>query len=155
MPPPLCRTPRSEGCSGTASSWRRSPRRTPRRRSPGSCGRGSGDRSTTHDGLRARRGRSASSSCRRRPSAAAGTTRRTASGHPPVRSEEHTSELQSQSNLVCRLLLEKKKHEHNLFSPSPLIAGALSQFLASTVLTKIHHLTLYPIQPFHNYQNIA
>src|SRR5688572_31387609 len=27
-----------------------------------------------------------------------------------VRSEEHTSELQSQSKLVCRLLLEKKKH---------------------------------------------
>src|SRR2546427_4188585 len=27
----------------------------------------------------------------------------------PYRSEEHTSELQSQSNLVCRLLLEKKK----------------------------------------------
>src|SRR6266567_7510649 len=27
------------------------------------------------------------------------------------RSEEHTSELQSQSNLVCRLLLEKKKHK--------------------------------------------
>src|SRR5205085_11788314 len=26
----------------------------------------------------------------------------------PIRSEEHTSELQSQSNLVCRLLLEKK-----------------------------------------------
>src|SRR5688572_31347596 len=30
-------------------------------------------------------------------------------GEPPARSEEHTSELQSQSNLVCRLLLEKKK----------------------------------------------
>src|SRR2546430_4552913 len=30
-------------------------------------------------------------------------------GGPAVRSEEHTSELQSQSNLVCRLLLEKKK----------------------------------------------
>src|SRR2546427_2922588 len=30
---------------------------------------------------------------------------------PDVRSEEHTSELQSQSNLVCRLLLEKKKHK--------------------------------------------
>src|SRR2546430_10370677 len=29
------------------------------------------------------------------------------------RSEEHTSELQSQSNLVCRLLLEKKKNHHN------------------------------------------
>src|SRR2546427_6126871 len=28
-----------------------------------------------------------------------------------IRSEEHTSELQSQSNLVCRLLLEKKKNE--------------------------------------------
>src|SRR2546430_13389592 len=27
-----------------------------------------------------------------------------------LRSEEHTSELQSQSNLVCRLLLEKKNH---------------------------------------------
>src|SRR2546430_9108700 len=32
---------------------------------------------------------------------------------PPVqRSEEHTSELQSQSNLVCRLLLEKKKKDY-------------------------------------------
>src|SRR2546430_8211185 len=31
------------------------------------------------------------------------------------RSEEHTSELQSQSNLVCRLLLEKKKKIHFLF----------------------------------------
>src|SRR2546430_4904066 len=29
-----------------------------------------------------------------------------------ARSEEHTSELQSQSNLVCRLLLEKKKIKH-------------------------------------------
>src|SRR2546430_11383634 len=32
-----------------------------------------------------------------------------ADGDPNARSEEHTSELQSQSNLVCRLLLEKKK----------------------------------------------
>src|SRR2546430_4995434 len=31
--------------------------------------------------------------------------------HPVDRSEEHTSELQSQSNLVCRLLLEKKKQQ--------------------------------------------
>src|SRR2546428_8486272 len=29
-----------------------------------------------------------------------------------TRSEEHTSELQSRSDLVCRLLLEKKKHKH-------------------------------------------
>src|SRR2546427_4927187 len=33
----------------------------------------------------------------------------TETGPVPGRSEEHTSELQSQSNLVCRLLLEKKK----------------------------------------------
>src|SRR2546430_12466316 len=32
----------------------------------------------------------------------------------PFRSEEHTSELQSQSNLVCRLLLEKKKQKTKL-----------------------------------------
>src|SRR5256886_12697122 len=31
-----------------------------------------------------------------------------------LRSEEHTSELQSQSNLVCRLLLEKKKQRTSL-----------------------------------------
>src|SRR2546427_5292953 len=36
----------------------------------------------------------------------ASTTNRPSAG---FRSEEHTSELQSQSNLVCRLLLEKKK----------------------------------------------
>src|SRR2546430_12260715 len=33
-----------------------------------------------------------------------------------ARSEEHTSELQSQSNLVCRLLLEKKKRHSELQS---------------------------------------
>src|SRR2546430_7100851 len=32
------------------------------------------------------------------------------------RSEEHTSELQSQSNLVCRLLLEKKKKNEHLLA---------------------------------------
>src|SRR2546430_3728728 len=35
-------------------------------------------------------------------------------GHAVMRSEEHTSELQSQSNLVCRLLLEKKKKKHTM-----------------------------------------
>src|SRR2546430_7593420 len=39
-----------------------------------------------------------------------------ARGGDRVRSEEHTSELQSQSNLVCRLLLEKKKN--NTFVPT-------------------------------------
>src|SRR2546430_11507485 len=33
---------------------------------------------------------------------------------PLTRSEEHTSELQSQSNLVCRLLLEKKKKNNKI-----------------------------------------
>src|SRR5690349_23854271 len=33
----------------------------------------------------------------------------TSAGSGPVRSEEHTSELQSRRDLVCRLLLEKKK----------------------------------------------
>src|SRR2546430_3131439 len=36
-----------------------------------------------------------------------------------IRSEEHTSELQSQSNLVCRLLLEKKKTNNHRRTQSP------------------------------------
>src|SRR5688572_31587414 len=43
------------------------------------------------------------------PGPAAEEKMRAASPISYVRSEEHTSELQSQSNLVCRLLLEKKK----------------------------------------------
>src|SRR2546427_4172495 len=43
---------------------------------------------------------------------AAEAVERTAEQREPERSEEHTSELQSQSNLVCRLLLEKKKKKH-------------------------------------------
>src|SRR5688572_31527240 len=61
-----------------------------------------------------------SRSTRRAPSAATSSCGRAggsprpnpqSTGRPPgpTRSEEHTSELQSQSNLVCRLLLEKKK----------------------------------------------
>src|SRR2546430_4280467 len=44
-----------------------------------------------------------------------------------VRSEEHTSELQSQSNLVCRLLLEKKKKTNqNSTERKNLICDTLS-----------------------------
>src|SRR2546430_5261343 len=47
--------------------------------------------------------------------------------HPTVadagRSEEHTSELQSQSNLVCRLLLEKKKTKKPFYSLRPLLVS--------------------------------
>src|SRR2546430_13573703 len=46
------------------------------------------------------------------------------------RSEEHTSELQSQSNLVCRLLLEKKKRpfqeEYRFAAASPLCGSVLA-----------------------------
>src|SRR5258708_17224925 len=42
-------------------------------------------------------------------------------GEPLVRSEEHTSELQSPDHLVCRLLLEKKKkHKHNNRKPNTI-----------------------------------
>src|SRR2546430_13078868 len=58
-------------------------------------------------------------SCARRRRAWCTSTRRAARSRASPRSEEHTSELQSQSNLVCRLLLEKKKtpnhiHHHPL-----------------------------------------
>src|SRR5688572_32222333 len=43
------------------------------------------------------------------------------------RSEEHTSELQSQSNLVCRLLLEKKKTTTN-----NLLSGATAEMSYTT-----------------------
>src|SRR2546430_8036004 len=45
--------------------------------------------------------------------------RRTEPNHVPARSEEHTSELQSQSNLVCRLLLVKKEPA-GVARPAPL-----------------------------------
>src|SRR5688572_31323675 len=43
-----------------------------------------------------------------------------------LRSEEHTSELQSQSNLVCRLLLEKKNR-------NPTLIGTLCQSLHALI----------------------
>src|SRR2546430_4100544 len=57
-------------------------------------------------------------SSRGRPGVAEGravpAANRAADSGAGTRSEEHTSELQSQSNLVCRLLLEKKKVTTNL-----------------------------------------
>src|SRR5207237_8417670 len=44
---------------------------------------------------------------------AVSTPPRLARNHTQERSEEHTSELQSHLNLVCRLLLEKKNREHH------------------------------------------
>src|SRR2546430_6869925 len=42
-----------------------------------------------------------------------------------ARSEEHTSELQSQSNLVCRLLLEKKKKKDTYHIETPTLPEKL------------------------------
>src|SRR5205085_10205543 len=51
----------------------------------------------------------------RRRSATVTRSRSRAATWPSSRSEEHTSELQSQSNLVCRLLLEKKKGKKSCY----------------------------------------
>src|SRR2546427_12993854 len=76
---------------------------------------GSADSSSSHpprnQGTRFPQGRRVASPG---PGGAGDATRR------PCRSEEHTSELQSQSNLVCRLLLEKKKHQ--TYSENPRLA---------------------------------
>src|SRR3989454_3775869 len=54
-------------------------------------------------------------------------TREITTGVVLVRSEEHTSELQSPCNLVCRLLLEKKKREdESRLSPSGQISSSTS-----------------------------
>src|ERR1022692_2190364 len=44
----------------------------------------------------------------------------------PIRSEEHTSELQSPCNLVCRLLLEKKKQQGRDLFTRPFVPSARS-----------------------------
>src|SRR5712675_974924 len=54
---------------------------------------------------------------RRRGSRLARPTDRDPGPSTPSRSEEHTSELQSRLQLVCRLLLEKKKQPHLISSP--------------------------------------
>src|SRR2546430_8504219 len=55
--------------------------------------------------------------CRMRSCALPARTATFALSSCSVRSEEHTSELQSQSNLVCRLLLEKKKNHSRRHQP--------------------------------------
>src|SRR5690349_22909780 len=53
------------------------------------------------------------------------------------RSEEHTSELQSRRDLVCRLLLEKKKHNRTLLLPSVILPQCHIHVLVSFSLN--HH----------------
>src|SRR5438477_9583388 len=61
-----------------------------------------------------------------------------APAHRTARSEEHTSELQSHVNLVCRLLLEKKKSSATLqrcsMPPSPLATPVLTRSILRGVL---------------------
>src|SRR5205085_1602161 len=58
-----------------------------------------------------------------------------------LRSEEHTSELQSQSNLVCRLLLEKKNISTAMKSPTrSVVVSLLVTFLAVAGLGVVHGL---------------
>src|SRR5256885_13239124 len=83
-----------------------------------------------HDALpiyRARPGRGGD--CRRRHAALV---------HPrvPHRSEEHTSELQSPCNLVCRLLLEKKKTKHEPASSSRPALACAALTTAATLLAR-------------------
>src|SRR2546430_9961224 len=62
------------------------------------------------------------------------------------RSEEHTSELQSQSNLVCRLLLEKKKHNsccarENLWLRLATLRSNVRAYTALVMLLVLAHWT--------------
>src|SRR5205809_5733268 len=82
------------------------------------------------------------------PSANAATRPRP-SPKPPeaIRSEEHTSELQSRLHLVCRLLLEKKKKkkDHNvtllsfIIYPSSLRAPKVTQTNCLVVIAQVKH----------------
>src|SRR5436309_6954439 len=56
-----------------------------------------------------------------------------------IRSEEHTSELQSRENLVCRLLLEKKKQKN---TTDPLIPNQIINDL-------LHHEPCTPVTTWH------
>src|SRR3989442_2712896 len=59
-----------------------------------------------------------------------------------IRSEEHTSELQSRPHLVCRLLLEKKKIPTRLIDSSSIINQSTSLVLAPTKHTSFDSLLL-------------
>src|SRR2546427_2146400 len=62
----------------------------------------------------------------------------------PSRSEEHTSELQSQSNLVCRLLLEKKKKQKKkLTKPKMPITHHCYLAAIITTITRAAHTDQY------------
>src|SRR2546430_13408216 len=59
---------------------------------------------------------------------------------PRGRSEEHTSELQSQSNLVCRLLLEKKKNKKQNIEYVYKMSGMTCNYIRSLTIDDIYQL---------------
>src|ERR1019366_8448612 len=61
-----------------------------------------------------------------------------------IRSEEHTSELQSLTNLVCRLLLEKKRRRHRRGRRAPP-----HSFFNDTAPTEIYTLSLHDALPIY------
>src|SRR5205809_5265067 len=57
-------------------------------------------------------------------------------GYPGVRSEEHTSELQSRLHLVCRLLLEKKKNKKTqtqVYNRHPISTRTIIVYIKTTL----------------------
>src|SRR5256885_10905481 len=79
-------------------------------------------------------------SARHPPRCAFGRSRCAGGSRRPRRSEEHTSELQSPCNLVCRLLLEKKKNNsqnvstHKVFSTMRYYSTPLRSLRAHGVI---------------------
>src|SRR2546427_149159 len=73
-----------------------------------------------------------------------------------VRSEEHTSELQSQSNLVCRLLLEKKNNSSLLLHSSRYYPTVVMLFFFNDpATTEIYTLPLHDALPISQAQGNA
>src|SRR2546430_6332673 len=78
--------------------------------------------------------------------------------HGPVaRSEEHTSELQSQSNLVCRLLLEKKKNnsQHTNCSNNTTGINPTRYVSLTTPNSRPHRLPTSTPSPYHYCNTIS
>src|SRR2546427_1151288 len=65
-------------------------------------------------------------------------------GQQVFRSEEHTSELQSQSNLVCRLLLEKKKKKTCSSSSNNERKPAVDRIRSVTAICRLLSLSACP-----------
>src|SRR5260221_8051403 len=63
--------------------------------------------------------------------------------HVDGRSEEHTSELQSHSDLVCRLLLEKKKKQSGSMCPDLISKPSHSWYFAKWQMSSINTRPLW------------